>query len=114
MSKETDLNKSGVYVRLFNGQRDPSESLDDWGDDGHVLGPFKFAHVAWASEIKLGDDGESLKIVDSTVLYAGTYYADFSVVSAAHFDGTTELRAMYEPFDQRKSLPNWTRGGGDE
>lgn len=112
MSDETtDLSKTGVYLRLFNGRRDPSESLDDWGDDGPVLGPFKFAHVAWACEINLGDDGESLKIVDSAVLYGGVYYADFSVVAAPHFDNTGELRAMHEPFDQRKALPNWKGEG---
>src|SRR5215211_4216609 len=108
MAAETDLKKSGVYVRLFNGRSDPGEQLDDWGADGPVLGPFKFTHTVWASEINLGDDGESLKIVDSTVFYGGTYYADFSVVSAAHFDETDELRAAHEPFDQAKTFPHGT------
>lgn len=106
MSDETtDLSKTGVYVRLFNGRRYPSEPLDDWGTDGPVLGPFRFAHLVWASEINLGDDGESLKIVDSTVFYGGTYYADFSVVSAAHFNDTGELRAAHEVFERSKTYP---------
>lgn len=106
MAAEANPEESGVYVRLFNGSRDPGEQLEDWGSDGPVLGPFRFAHFVWASEINLGDDGESLKIVDSTVYYGGTYYADFSVVSAAHFNATGELRAANEPFDQTKTFPH--------
>lgn len=109
MSAEANLEESGVYVRLFNGRRDPGEQLNDWGADGPVLGPFRFAHLVWASEINLGDDGESLKIVDSTVFYGGTYYADFSVVSAMHFNATGELRAAHEPFDQAKTFPTNSR-----
>ncbi len=106
MAAEANLEESGVYVRLFNGRSEPGEQLEDWGADGPVLGPFSFAHMVWASEINLGDEGESLKIVDSTVFYGGIYYADFSIVSAAHFNATDELRASHAPFDRAKAFPS--------
>ena len=33
-----------MYLRLFHGRTDPQQDMDDWGSDGPVLGPYKFAH----------------------------------------------------------------------
>ena len=98
------LEQTGVYLHLFNG-RQPGEPLEDWGEDGPVLGPFEFVHVPWTSEINLDHDGASLKIVDSTVMYGGFFYSDFSVVSAQQFQASAELQAMHEPFDRTKTFP---------
>ena len=36
-----DLTKTGVYLHLFHGRAEPDQSLDDWGEQGPVLGPFE-------------------------------------------------------------------------
>lgn len=100
-----DLTKTGVYLHLFHGCAEPDQSLEDWGEQGPVLGPFEFAHVTYGEEINLDDEGASLKLVGGLVYYGRVYYGDFSVVSAAKFSGSDELRGRHEPFDRAKTFP---------
>lgn len=86
-----------VYLYLFNGRTSPSESLDDWGERGPVLGPFSHVHTTFAADIALGPDGEILKIVEDCVYYGGMYYGDWSVF--------TELEGQtVEVFDERLAV----------
>lgn len=105
MSDNTDLTKTGVYLHLFHGRSEPDQSLDDWGEDGPILGPFEFAHVTYGEEINLSDDGDGLKLVGGLVYYGDVYYGDFSVVSAAKFAASEELQARHEPFERAKTFP---------
>ncbi|MBC7931832.1 MAG: hypothetical protein H7Z38_14830 [Rubrivivax sp.] len=104
--EKNDLARTGVYLHLFHGRRDPGESLDDWGEQGPVLGPFEFVHVTYAQEINLDEEGADLKIVDGMVFYGGRYYGDYSIVSAIKFASSPELQARHETFDQTKTYPS--------
>lgn len=101
----TDLTKTGVYLHLFHGREEPDQSLEDWGEQGPVLGPFEFAHVTYGEEINLDDEGAGLKLVGGLIYYGGVYYGDFSVISAAKFSESEDLRSRHAPFDQAKTFP---------
>jgi hypothetical protein len=45
--------KPGLYLGLFHGRDSKDEVLHDWGYNGPAIGPLKFAHTTYASEIKL-------------------------------------------------------------
>lgn len=100
-----DLTKTGVYLHLFHGRAEPDPTLDDWGEQGPVLGSFEYAHVTYGEEINLGDDGESMKLVGGLVYYGEVYYGDFSVISAAKFAASGELQSRHAPFDRTKTFP---------
>ncbi len=70
-----------VYVHLFHGRKDPKQDMNDWGEDGGILGGFDFAHVTYGNDIKCGNDFESacFYIIDGLVYYDGMWYGDFSV-----------------------------------
>jgi hypothetical protein len=42
-----------VYLHLFHGRKSPDEQLDDWGEDGPVLGPLKYVHTTYARDLKV-------------------------------------------------------------
>ena len=71
-----------MYLRLFHGRTDPQQDMDDWGSDGPVLGPYKFAHTTYMCHVKLGRlDGncDELNIHEDMLYYDGCYYGDWSV-----------------------------------
>ena len=97
--------KPGLYLRLWHGRVDPDQEMDDWGDDGPIIGPLEYGHMTYASEIKLGfEDVEDhdrffirevssysihsaevrfttetmLNISNDMVFYEGVYYGDWS------------------------------------
>lgn len=41
-----------VYLHLFHGRDTPTEQPDDWGYDGPTLGPFKYLHLTYMSNLK--------------------------------------------------------------
>lgn len=51
---ETDLTtlRPGLYLALFHGRDAPDAILDDWGFPGPMLGPLRYVHTTYASEIK--------------------------------------------------------------
>lgn len=71
-----------IYIRLFHGRTDPSQDMDDWGTDGPVFGPYKFAHTTYVCHVKLGRlDGncDELNIHEDMLYYNGCYYGDWTV-----------------------------------
>ena len=78
-----------VYIRLFHGRSDPKESLDDWGSDGPVFGPYDFVHTTYGSHVMLGcgnDNCDELYAFDGDMLYYdGVYYGDWSVFDEKAF-----------------------------
>lgn len=75
----------GVYLHLFHGRKTVDEQLEDWGEDGPVIGPLDFAHTTYASDIKIREEesGENgwLDIIEGMVYYNGMFYGDWSVFS---------------------------------
>lgn len=72
-----------LYIRLFHGRDNVTEDMDDWGSDGPVFGPYKFAHTTYSTVLKLGrpDGGcDELYIHPEDLLYYDSvYYGDWSV-----------------------------------
>lgn len=98
--------KPGIYIHLFHGRENPEEEMEDWGDDGPVLGPFDWLHVTYLCTFALGCvkdvvwDLETAAHCEGLVYYDGVYYGDFDIVSQA--DERNVKHA--EPFDVAKAV----------
>lgn len=98
-----------VMLHLFHGRDSVEQDMDDWGYDGPTLGPFKYVHVTYVSDLKfameleayrsafpedtnphvnweIGPDGKPIGWVDGRIPtesdlipYQGKFYGDFSV-----------------------------------
>lgn len=97
-----------VYLHLFHGRDDPEQDMDDWGFDGPVIGPLKYVHVTYMTDLKMDMEqdvaakffpelieqheemlgrnvvptfcGEHhLYLTEDLVVYDGKYYGDWSV-----------------------------------
>ena len=85
-----------VYIELFHGRRDPDQDMDDWGDRGPILGPFRWVHTTYAGTIHLGNQdvpGDAigdLRVDGDMVYYDGAWYGDWSVFDQVVFDGLPE------------------------
>ena len=97
-----------VYIHLFHGRKDPAEQLEDWGEDGPVLGPFRWVHTTYACDIKLGspeakgDAVGSLYVVEDMAYYDGIWYGDWSVFG----DECVEAdKVVPQPYDENKAWP---------
>lgn len=70
-----------VYLELFHGRKSVDEQLNDWGSQGPILGPFKYVHTTYATDIKIetvdGVDGVP-RLNNELLYYDGTYYGDWS------------------------------------
>ena len=100
-----------VYLRLFHGQRDPDEDLEEWGSEGPVIGPFAFVQVTYMCDVKFAASPEVMErffpdvmsgwrardlanargplcdwrfdVQGDLILYDGVYYGDWSITSEA-------------------------------
>lgn len=80
--------KPGMYLGLFHGRKDPNDPMKDgWGFNGPILGPLKWCHTTYASEVKLCPvghvDGFALPVKGDVLRYKGLYYGDWSVFTIA-------------------------------
>lgn len=66
------------YLKLWHGRQHPEEQVSGWGEDGPTFGPFPFFQTTYGCEIKFGDEGNCLEIVEGFVYYDGMYYGDWS------------------------------------
>jgi hypothetical protein len=73
-----------IFIELFHGRTSAGETMEDWGEPGPVIGPFRYAHITYASVIHIcvGDEDFDLDFVDDCVRYDGMLYGDFSVIGA--------------------------------
>lgn len=81
----TKAEGNGVYVHLFHGRRDPDQDMDDWGEDGPLIGPFQGVHTTYRDEIKGIIEGEaewyaSRAPGDDMIYFRGVWYGDWTVV----------------------------------
>lgn len=72
-----------VYLELFHGRRDPDEDMDDWGFQGPIIGPLKYVHITYQSNLKIAsDEDEDRDIIffhDDMIYYDGAWYGDWSI-----------------------------------
>ena len=90
-----------VGIRLYHGRKDPNQQMDDWGENGPVLGPFDGVHSTYLYHIRPVVDGEcdgELEVFEDMYYYDGMYYGDMVVLSwdLAQKDHATEL-AEWDP-----------------
>ena len=90
-----------LYLRLFHGRTNPAQDMDDWGSDGPVLGPYKFAHTTYHCCLKLGrldGDCDELYICQpDMIFYDGVYYGDWSVFGEAELKADNFELSIYDP-----------------
>lgn len=102
-------NPPGLYLRLFHGRVDPDEDLEDWGFDGPHIGPLKYVHGTYTTELAIefldaeetagmssarsfGIDPSTpfIKYHEDLLCLHGLYYGDFSVYYHAEEIGIPE------------------------
>jgi len=85
--------KPGLYLGLLHGRRHAQEAMNGWGFDGPTIGPLRWCHTTYASDIKIEFEdeadaveyfGESHSQVQMTVdadmlIYDGCYFGDWTV-----------------------------------
>jgi len=92
-----------LYLRLFHGRKDPAQEMDDWGEDGPLLGPYRFVHTTYGAHVTCGlDNGElhDLYTVEDMIYYNGVYYGDWSIFTEANL---TEGQFSTQPYDSLKA-----------
>jgi hypothetical protein len=92
------------YLQLFHGRKNPYEILEDWGEEGPIIGPLDYIHTTYAAEIKFEISGRSdsygwLTICGDLVYYDGNYYGDWSSFTEL----PRELKSKLIEFDQSKA-----------
>ena len=104
--------KAGLYLELFHGRSDPEQAMDDWGEAGPILGPYRYAHTTYGEEINLGredGDDDELVIAGGLVYYGGVWYGDWSAFVAS--PRSIREGGRHERFDEGKARP--PRAGKD-
>lgn len=77
-----------IYIRLFHGRKSPEETLDGWGEDGPVFGPYTWFHMAYFAHPAFGNSRSSrddswLTVVKDLIYYDGMYYGDIEIFEEA-------------------------------
>lgn len=100
-----------VFLRLFHGRDDPDQEMDDWGFEGPILGPLRYVHITYMSDVKFEMERSAferffpeefkkyhaqfpqewiegqLDVAHGLIAYGGKFYGDLSV---AHYFGRTQ------------------------
>ena len=99
-----------VYLELFHGRQTLTEELADWGTEGPIVGPLRYVHTTYATDIKIETAdgvGEILHLVGEEtpdlLYYDGVYYGDWSVFGADAFENNPALLMRVQPFDSAKA-----------
>lgn len=89
-----------IYIELFHGRKSAGEDMEDWGEPGPVIGPFRYAHTTYASviHIRIGDEDFALEFIDDCVVYDGMLYGDFSIIGST-LANCDELRGRREDIE---------------
>lgn len=96
---------NGVFVQLFHGRKDPTEDLDDWGEQGPVFFVDWF-HVTYGTHVRMGNkenDDMELRFVKDLIYYDGMYYGDMSVFG--HHVPLEEIQSRLTTYEEEKAKP---------
>jgi hypothetical protein len=84
---------AGLYLKLLHGRKTVDEPMDDWGADGPWIGPLKWFHCTYMTDIGIGFvDGEEIgpsrpieylpapiHFRDGLMYFSGMYYGDWEL-----------------------------------
>lgn len=51
-NQDEDKCPDGMYLALFHGRDDPKQDMEDWGFDGPIIGPLRYLHTTYESNVK--------------------------------------------------------------
>jgi hypothetical protein len=82
-----------MYLKLLHGRESADEEMNDWGSDGPWIGPLKWFHCTYLSDIGFGfTGGEELTTLSHSIdvpfpiylcqgmiYYDGMYYGDWEL-----------------------------------
>jgi hypothetical protein len=89
----TKLQKPGLYLALFHGRHTPTAKMNGWGFNGPKIGPLRWFHTTYASDIRI--EFEDIKdaavhfkkeefqfemvVNDDMLVYDNMYFGDWTV-----------------------------------
>ena len=93
-----------VYLHLTHGRMSPDEQLSDWGRDGPCLGPFRWVHLTYCTDLHAEDEAgqfRQFEIVADLIYYDGLYFGDCTFLSDTEIAEFGE--SATEKFDEAKA-----------
>lgn len=83
----------GMYLKLLHGRAVVDEQMDDWGTDGPWIGPLKWFHCTYLSDIGIGfaegeeltsqsysiDTASPIYLYQEMIYYDGMYYGSWEL-----------------------------------
>lgn len=96
-----------IYIHLYHGRKAPDQEMNDWGEDGPVIGPFDWFHGTYFSTFNFGTTehgtiwwlGDNKGFPEGLIYYDGMYYGDFEIVSI----DDRKLVIHAEPFNKKRA-----------
>lgn len=102
--------KPGVYLELSHGRHSPHQQMNGWGFDGPAIGPLKWYHTTYASDIKIEFENAAdaveyfsvsqalfdLSVDGDLLVFGGMYYGDWTV----YYVGPEECDSPADNFRQ--------------
>ena len=96
-----------IFIHLYHGRKDPEQQMEDWGEDGPVIGPFDWFHGTYFSTFNFGTTkdgalwwlGDNKGFPEGLIYYDGMYYGDFEIVST----DDRKLVINAEPFSEKRA-----------
>jgi hypothetical protein len=96
-----------VYLELFHGRKSVDETLNDWGSQGPILGPLKYVHTTYLTDMKVamvdGLEGVLRLGGGDLLYYDNIYYGDWSVFGPEELQTGDTCRL--KPFEAAKAVP---------
>src|ERR1022692_918144 len=86
--------KPGLYLALLHGRKFANEAMSDWGSDGPIIGPIRWCHTTYATEIKI-----EFESADDELLY----FKDACYPQPRYLDVVEDLLVY-----NRKLYGDWT------
>ncbi len=78
------VDPKGTYVNLFHGRKTPTEQVEDWGENGPILGPFESVGIVYGGSLKMASDRGGIWFIDlvgDCYYYDGQFYGDIEIMS---------------------------------
>lgn len=108
--------KPGLYLELSHGRHDPHEQMNGWGFDGPAIGPLKWYHTTYVSDIKIEFENAAdavkyfcvshaffdLTVEAGLLVFGGMYYGDWTV----YYMGPEDCERPLDVFRETKRANN--------